>query len=268
MGTDYTRNKYRHIVIPELEKINPSFVQSVSRLSQSAMLDEALLEELTKELLNKAKSENGYDAKVILSSHEALQQRAVMTLLKEKSPEQADSKRVLMILDILKESGKIQLTKNLFAVCENGVFNIEENEEAFEPWKAQVEDFNSFNIKIGSKDISIKEINSNFLLNTQKIHKELLDYSIDCDTIKGKVYIGSREDGDKISLPRRKCTKTLKKLFNEMHIPAPLRNSVAVLRDSEGILWVEGLGADKRARVTQSTKRLLQINLGGKNNEK
>ena len=268
LGTDYTRNKFRHIVIPALEKINPSFTDSVSRLSQSAILDEALLEDLTDKLLTNAKTQNGYRADVILSSHEALQQRAVMKILKEKTPEQADNKRVLMILDILKTNGKIQLTKELFAICENNIFDIKEERQSFEPWSEEVKDFYDFSVKVGTKNISIKEINSNFLLNTQKIHKELLDYSIDCDTIKGKVYIGSRLDGDKISLPRRKCTKTLKKLFNEMHIPAQLRNSVAVLRDSEGVLWVEGLGADKRARVTESTKRLLQINLGGKDNEK
>ena len=268
LGTDYTRNKFRHIVIPALEKINPSFINSVSRLSQSAILDEALLEDLTDKLLIDAKMQNGYRADTILSAHEALQHRAVMKFLKEKAPEQADNKRVLMILDILKANGKIQLTKELFAICENNIFSIKEELQGFEPWSEEIKDFNDFSVKVGTKNISIKEINTNFLLNTQKIHKELLDYSIDCDTIKGKVYIGSRQDGDKISLPRRRCTKTLKKLFNEMHIPAQLRNSVAVLRDSEGVLWVEGLGADKRAKVTESTKRLLQINLGGKDNEK
>lgn len=268
LGTDYTRNKFRHIVVPQLEKINPSFVESVSRLSQSAMLDEALLEDLTNKLLLSAKVDGGFRADIILSSHDALAQRAVMKLLKEKAPQQADNKRVLMILDILKTGGKLQLTKELFAVCENNIFNIIEDSGAFEPWSEEIKNLDSFAIKIGSKDIGIKEISTKILLNTQKIHKELLENSIDCDTIKGKVYISSRKDGDRISLPRRKCTKTLKKLFNEMHIPAKLRNSVAVLRDSEGVLWVEGLGADKRAMVTQSTRRLLQINLGGKDNEK
>lgn len=267
LGTDYTRNKYRHIVIPVLEEINPSFEESVSRLSQSAMLDEDLLEKMTAELLERAKCEKGYKAQTILSAHESLGHRAVMALLKEKAPQQADNKRVQMILSILRTDGKIQITKEMFAVCENGVFDIRKETLKAAYWCVEVDSLSSFETSAYTKNVSISQECGNFLLNTQKIHKQLLDSFIDCDKIKGKVYVGSRREGDKISLPQRRCTKSLKKLFNEMHIPANLRNSIVILRDDKGILWVEGIGADSRAKVSNSTKRLLKINVGGKNND-
>ena len=95
-----------------------------------------------------------------------------------------------------------------------------------------------------------------------------MDYCIDCDTIIGNVCIGSRLEGDKITLSRRNCTKTLKKLFNEAHIPTENRNAVAVLRDEKGVLWVEGFGANRRCKVTKDTQNILIINIGGMFNEK
>ena len=90
---------------------------------------------------------------------------------------------------------------------------------------------------------------------------------MDYDKIVGKAHMGSRREGDKITLARRKCTKTLKKLFNEAHIEPEKRNGIAVLSDMSGVLWVEGFGADMRAKVTGDTKNFLIINVGGKFNE-
>ena len=56
--------------------------------------------------------------------------------------------------------------------------------------------------------------------------------------------LSSRREGDKFTFIKRKVSKSLKKLFNEMDIPVIERGKIAVLRDDENIVWVEGVGVN------------------------
>ena len=259
---DYSRNKIRHIVVPALSEINGSFEANVSRLSQNARLDEDCLQTATQELLERAFDKDGYLVDVILKAHWALQQRAVHALLKKHCPEKADSKTVSLVLDMLSAGGKIQLSQELFVSCDKTEFKFLKEEESFPEWIFEVEKDFQKTVQIKDKNINFSCINKKVFIDTQKIHKQILDYCIDYDTIIGNVCIGSRQEGDKITLQRRNCTKTLKKLFNEAHVLPQSRNAVAVLRDDKGVMWVE------RCRVTKDTEKFLIINIGGKFNEK
>ena len=88
-----------------------------------------------------------------------------------------------------------------------------------------------------------------------------MEYYLDCDKIHGRVIVRSREDGDKITLASRKCTKSLKKLFNELSIPSEKRNSVAVFSDESGVILVEGAGVAQRAASGKETKKILMIKI-------
>ena len=96
-------------------------------------------------------------------------------------------------------------------------------------------------------------------LQNQKIHKNLLDFSIDYDMISGSVYLRTRKGGDSFRPYKRNCTKTLKKFFQEQNIPAKQRNRVPILCDDRGILAVIGYGIDERAAVTERTNHILYI---------
>ena len=69
--------------------------------------------------------------------------------------------------------------------------------------------------------------------------------------------IRNRIPGDKIRPVGRNVTKSFKKLFNENNIPEDLREALPVLADNNGVLWLYGFGADARAAVDASTKRVL-----------
>lgn len=264
---DYTRNKIRHTVVPALSEINPSFADSVSRLSESARLDEDYLSGTVRRLIKSAASAEGYRAAAFLGAHKALGNRAVHMLLEQECPEQANSRMVFMISDILKRGGKIQLSDELFAVCSCGILRFERTFSPTEEWGDDIDSFESGEVQCDGGRINLHCVNKKVFLDTQKIHKDILDYCVDYDKIVGKAHIGSRREGDKITLAKRRCTKTLKKLFNEAHIEPEKRNGIAVLSDISGVLWVEGFGADMRAKVTGDTKNFLIINVGGKFNE-
>ena len=87
--------------------------------------------------------------------------------------------------------------------------------------------------------------------NSYKVYNYALKGTFDFDKIPGNAVIRRRKEGDKADIPGG--TKTLKKLFIEEKILAEERNSVAVIADDEGVLWVEGLGAARRARLSEKT---------------
>ena len=88
-----------------------------------------------------------------------------------------------------------------------------------------------------------------------------MEYFLDCDKIHGKVIVRSRREGDKITLASRKCTKTLKKLFNEISMPPEKRNSIAVFLDENGVILVEGAGVAQRVATNKETQNVLKISI-------
>ena len=93
--------------------------------------------------------------------------------------------------------------------------------------------------------------------NSYKFKKYSLKDSFDYDTIQNVAFFRSRKEGDKAEI--HGGTKTLKKLFNEAKIPPHLRDGVAVLADDAGVLWIEGLGAARRGRITEKTKTVAVV---------
>ena len=147
----------------------------------------------------------------------------------------------------------------MFAVSDDAVLRFAAPIKKGEEWSEDIESECINGSVCHNGRVSICRVNKKIFLDTQKIHKDVLDYCIDCDKIIGRVQIGSRRSGDKLTLARRGCTKSLKKLFNEAHIPPESRCDIAVLRDEAGVLWVEGFGADRRCRVGKNTENVLII---------
>ena len=87
----------------------------------------------------------------------------------------------------------------------------------------------------------------------------LLKNSLDCDKIIGKSVTRTRLPGDTIRLAGRGCTKSLKKLMNELSIPPELRDSLPVIADETGVIWIYGIGVAQRCAVTKNSAEVLII---------
>ena len=107
------------------------------------------------------------------------------------------------------------------------------------------------------KTLLVELLPQEIFKNSYKIKKYSLKEAFDYDTIQNVAFIRSRKEGDRADI--HGGTKTLKKLFNEEKIPPELRDGVAVVADSAGVVWVEGLGAARRARLADSTKTVAVV---------
>lgn len=93
----------------------------------------------------------------------------------------------------------------------------------------------------------------------QKIYKNLLYLALDYDTIRGKLILRQKQNGDRFAPAHRGGTRTLKKLFAEAGLSAAQKTAVPVLWDEERIVGVWGFGTDRKNAVAPETKRILFI---------
>lgn len=252
----YSRNRIRHNVLTELSVINRSFEKCAERCISAVNEDEAFLSSLADEYVENSRLASGFDADILANAPSPLKKRAIIKIAEECAGVTPEQKFVEIICRLLEKQGKEQINGGVTVRVRKGILDFPE--ETAESGFSEIVDGKAFfaNSVIETQIVNIKEIN-----NLQNISKQGLEYFLDCDKIFGRLVVRSRQPGDKISLKSRGCTKTLKKLFNELETAPEKRNSVAVFADEKGVVLVEGAGCDSRAAVTKATEKVLVIRI-------
>ncbi len=239
----YSRNRIRHRVIPEIKSINPSFEACALRCIDALGEDEAFLNSLACDLAEKSKRENGYDVDILSNASMSILRRAIIKIIENDigiTPEHRSLENIIGIFD----GGTVQINGGVTVRVRKGVL-----------------DFPKCPDGLGDAFIETHTFNIDETNYLQLVSNKDLEYYLDCDKILGKIILRSREPGDKITLGARGCSKSLKKLFNELSIPPEKRDSIAVVADDNGLLILEGTGVDKRAAVTKETKRIMTVKI-------
>lgn len=258
LSDDYTRNRIRHNVLPELQKVNSNVIEAFTRFSESVRIDDDYLDSVAENALEKAKlSECSYNTELINSLHPSIKKRVIYKAVERFSKETPDSKKINLVLSCINEKTKIQLYKNCYCETKENVLNFFNNDNTIE---CKIEESElpcdaKFNLTFGEFVVN----GEYFSKSSQKINDLLLDNLIDCDTINGNLVLRTRNEGDKITLRKRKVTKSLKKLFIEENIPKEKRDFIPVISDDNGVVWVKGYGVNKKNAVTDMTKNILSL---------
>lgn len=251
----YTRNRIRHNIVKEFRYINPSFEASAGRCISAINEDEAFLSSLAYEAVEKSKCEGGFSAQVLDSLAVPVKKRALINIIESCKEVTPEYKFIDKVCTLLKNGGTMQINGGVTVRVRRGVLDFPSAcEEIPETELCERLDF-------GSAVITTKIVNREEINNLQNISKSVLEYCFDCDKIHGRAVVRSRVDGDFIALASRKCTKTLKKLFNEFAIPPEKRNGIAVFADDEGVFLVEGAGISQGVTVDKTTKKVMIIRI-------
>ncbi len=229
LSTDYTRNKIRHNVIPELKEINPDILNAVSRFGEIISNDE----EYFKAQVDKIICENKMTSKMDISVLRSLEFSILSRLLRRMAG---------VSLDYVAVKSCIELIKNAQAGAHinlsGGVsFKIEHDYAVF------------------LKTEELKEVE--FFINLSKglnyLEKLNMVISVDCDDIPkgyalesqinlnknrivGTLSARSKRDGDKIKAG--KMTKKLKQILVDKHIPSHKRDKIPLICLDDEIICV------------------------------
>lgn len=233
---DYSRNFIRHNLVPLMKKLNPSVEQTVATNSAAAREDAAFLDSVAAKIYAIASKDDRIDAEMLKVQPAAVAKRVLASLYGAVSGDMPDSLHINRMYGVLQSGVKASLPKGLAAYLQDGFFIIAEDKKAV-------------------SDILIEtKISYHNLEKENIVYNLLLKKAIDCDKIRGKLTVRTRREGDVITLPSRKCSKSLKKLFNEMKIPTAERDLIPVIADDEGVVFVYSVGADKRVVLDRDSK--------------
>lgn len=131
LSVEYSRNRIRLNVIPELEKINSSLVEGVARMTKNLRRDNELLEETAQKALNDSKKGKGWDAAMLSALPEPIKARAVRSILTMGGIEPS-SLRIRTAAALLeKRSARYNPCKHKFFTIRKGVCFTEEIQQNF-----------------------------------------------------------------------------------------------------------------------------------------
>lgn len=245
LETEYSRNKIRHNIIPELLKINNGFYRTFSS-------ELKIFHEENEFIHNAAKSayEKCYDKGALCGLEKydtVIRKRCIALFLREHSLPQS-SEKINSVNDILENGGKINITGGAFAVCRKNVLTIVRAAQECE----------NTPVCMGENSIFPDRI---FTAETREDSGGV----IDLDKVCGTLILRGRKNGDRIRLSGRDFTSSVKKLLNEK-VRADLRPVTHFLEDEKGLVYVENIGAADRVKTSENTVRSLYIKVSQRKN--
>ncbi len=245
---EYTRNKIRHNIIPLIKDINPSAEIAALRTSICLREDSALLKGMAGDYLTANSKEEGLSLKGFSNLNSAVAKRVLKAYIENIDASiSLESVHIEAVYAISLKGGRTSLPRDSFAEVRNGLLHIgfccdeQKKEKAYA--------------------VNLIETDNHIFAKEGKINNLLLNNSLDCDKIVGKLVVRGRLPGDSIRLRNRGCTKTLNKLYNENRIEPSERDSLPVIADDNGVVWVCKIGVAQRCAVTAASKRITEIKI-------
>ncbi len=236
----YTRNFLRHRVLPLLKMLNPELETAVGRFSQAAGEDQTYFESLVAAEYNARMSQDGLSLLDWAQLPKAISNRLLLVFLRVHGlPETQAFVSALQALSV--GSGRRELVRGKTVYVQNGRLTLLEDDTVWQ----YVTKLTENSVEVIKKD--------------GKIHNLFVKNAIDCDKIKGRLQVRTRLPGDRIHLRHRGVGKSLKKLFIEEGVPQNRRNSLPVVADEAGVVWVCGFGVDSRVCPDETTRRVYLV---------
>jgi len=252
LKTDYTRNRIRHIILPEFEKINPSFSQSVLSTIEHLNQEQVVLDQKYFELKEVVVKEDAED--IILSIQELSKlQHIDWFMYRFLSAYGFNSEQVSSLINVLSEPpGKRFFSER---------YSLVKDREYIYLTKLDEETEGEFFI-----DAFVKSVSDPISLEIRKIPKSQHSLSpnpnitsIDFQKISFPLILRKWIPGDYFYPLGMKKAKKLSDFFIDEKIPRHKKERIWILCSGEDIVWIVGLRMDDRFKLTEDTSMVFQI---------
>lgn len=263
---NYTRNKIRWKVLPPLEEINS---QAVFHINQAALLA-AEAAELMEDLTNEAREKyvfwdsfGTHISRKILEEKPVIQKSLLHKILTETAGNSRDISgvHVQQLLQLFhRQTGRmIQFPYGVRAERSYGEVLLQKR-EVFEE---KMEEIHILPLE-GTLELASYEyeIHTRLLENhfqKEEIPKKMYTKWMDYDKIKGTLQLRTGEKEDFFVIDADGRRKKLKKYFIDEKIPKQERKRMLFLVDGVHIVWAIGRRMSEDVKVTEDTKRILEI---------
>lgn len=263
LETKYSRNKIRLSIIPEMENINDGAVNNITAFAKLASYDEEFLSSLADDYLSMLHhGENELD--LIIENEDktsaedipyAILSRVIKKFLIENGFS-ADRHRIDTIMDYCNDGdGFLNLSPTATLEVRGYRIIINQKEKAPFTFETRLSEGENF---VPHKKITL--IYHDIEDAVELVNKKFTNHILDCDKILGTVLTArNRRNSDRIQLVGRDFQHRIKKLYE--NISADEKDRKILIADEGDIIFAEDFGVSERVKVTEETKRILEIRI-------
>lgn len=247
---DYTRNFFRHRVVPLFKEINPSFEDALKNTCQTArdaqiFIDKTVNNNMTDDIRILAKLDNCVLASVITKLYsdvdgssflESVHINAVANLIKNSAEKKSNADEICL-------PGKIS------AVIENGrlVFRKTVRTKETVPYYEQKLTL-GLNVIEGT-DYAVV-LSENDLKTGIDRYKLMCKQKMNVGLLNGDLFVRNRKNGDTIRL--NGMTKKVKSLFNTAKMPEKTRAVIPLICDDDGIVLIPSVAVRDKVKAADT----------------
>ena len=253
----YTRNYIRREIVPKLYEINPQAPRAVSQMTEHLQEDERILDEMADTAI-----QNTPGRAALLALPAGIRSRVLEKLYMHALPDQGGMEGTLVACHIR------AMTRLLQSDRTNGVldlpcgvrFLVDRDSVICAPHSAAAEEGVPFAAgnptEFGFSADALVWENDRYLFvitpasqtsqknqekvcpNRENIYKISMQQRIDFAKINGVLCVRTRRSGDTIRYGG--MTRRVKKLFSDRKLPLVCRNTLPLLLDDDGVVWLPG----------------------------
>ncbi len=234
----YTRNRFRHNILPLFEKENPKYLDKMNQFSDYITYAYEIIHKGAKQFIKnnvkKAKGIYKLSCSDIKKADKIIQIEVVKTiinLLTENSIELSyqNLMDIIKLIENKKPNLELTLPGNLYVYKSYDLMSFQTFENTSKDYEFTINSFDE--IKLNSIDLFV--ITKNHSIYTGNIYKL-------CYNILDQIFpltIRNRRQGDKVKI--KSGTKKVKDLFIDKKVPISERNSLPIVLDkNQEIIWI------------------------------
>ncbi len=248
----YTRNRIRHNVIPEMEKVNPAVLNAITdtmkHLSSASGIIDAYLDRVMEDIFIPARGGFEVDINALTSLKPFVPHIYELFRRFGISPKQTDE--VVSLLG--SQTGKYIYTSTHRLLNDRGRIIITEK-TGEEPAVYVFSSLDEMRISGIYTDMHIAEPSGDPLPVTP------LTASLDLDRITFPVTVRHWEPGDRFMPLGMKQMKKISDFLIDLKVPVTAKEKVLLMLSGQEVIWVMGYRIDDRFRVTNKTLKMLVL---------
>ncbi len=235
---EYTRNRYRHQILPFLKEENKSVGLKFLKFSEELQAVDDFIKDQVLKVIDSIKDKNGIKIDELLKLNTFLIKKVIeysLSLIYVDDLFLIDDNNTNNIIDLIKSkksNGYVFLPKGYLAIKDYNYFRIEHNKKV-DDYEFILKDI--VNVPSGTiRKITESANTSNYVIR------------LNSKTLKLPLIVRSRHPGDKIEVKNLKGSKKVKDIFIDEKISLKKRAGFPIVTDSNNvIIWLPGVKKSK-----------------------
>lgn len=257
----YSRNRIRSRVLPELEQVSKGAAAAICRMAEDARQEEQLLSQLASELWRPvAQCTQGriaLPATVVAQAHPALSSRVLRQMFHQLSGQELEREHTRALLQLVQQGhsgNSIDLPYGWRAKIDVGRLVLARPDSTDQDYDILVQKFPA-QVETPSGKWSVSFVFSPD--EVKKIQRKLMTIPLDYDTIKHNLVVRNRRPGDRLRPCGFQGARRLKKMMAEARIPLEERDRLPLLVCGGVVVACPGLRPDAAYMAHSDTQQVI-----------